>query len=273
MSDRRYNNDYFPDVRITSAHLEQFRMARSSQEAEQQPDSDVPIPQATEYPVPPEQAYYYDDQPTQPVGYPEQSELPEDDTPSPAYVSDSFSDIDENTPETGADASGTANRSGNASDSLNKQPSGSAGIIVVAVFMMIIGILTIYIMAAGKPDSVQDARSGDDRSSSASYSESRDTENTSDDTIDSSETEIEENIPDSSLLPLEYGSNSEDVKKMQIRLMKLGYMGRQSCTGYYGEYTLKAIKAFQQKAGLPVTGSADVETLRLLYSDNAPPKR
>lgn len=69
---------------------------------------------------------------------------------------------------------------------------------------------------------------------------------------------------------LKTGDKNKDVKKMQERLLKLGYIGQESCTGYFGEYTEKIVKRFQKKAGLEQTGIADNETLTRLYADDAP---
>ena len=66
------------------------------------------------------------------------------------------------------------------------------------------------------------------------------------------------------------GDSGESVKKLQTRLYKLGYLGEESCTGYYGDYTKKSIKRFQKNAGLSQTGIADDETLQRLYAKDAP---
>lgn len=74
----------------------------------------------------------------------------------------------------------------------------------------------------------------------------------------------------SSYQTLKMGDKNDDVKKMQDRLLKLGYIGAESCTGYFGDYTQKVVKRFQKKAGLTQTGIADNETLTRLYADDAP---
>ena len=66
------------------------------------------------------------------------------------------------------------------------------------------------------------------------------------------------------------GQRGDDVMKMQKRLAQLGYIKKDSCTGYYGEITEKIVKMFQQKAKLKQTGIADSETLARLYADDAP---
>jgi len=68
--------------------------------------------------------------------------------------------------------------------------------------------------------------------------------------------------------PLRYGSKGNEVKKLQKRLVELGYYkGRIS--GNYLDGTRNGITAFQEKNGLPVTGEADAETQALLFSSSA----
>ena len=62
---------------------------------------------------------------------------------------------------------------------------------------------------------------------------------------------------------------SDAVKELQNRLYALGFL-LDDRDGTFGNKTQTAVKAFQQAAGLPVTGIADSETQALLYSDNAP---
>ena len=61
----------------------------------------------------------------------------------------------------------------------------------------------------------------------------------------------------------QYGSQSDEVTKIQTRLKAWGYFDG-PVTGYYGSQTTEAVKAFQQKHGLPVTGVADAKTLELI---------
>lgn len=70
--------------------------------------------------------------------------------------------------------------------------------------------------------------------------------------------------------PLRPGAENDDVLKMQKRLVELGYMGAESCTGYYGDYTKARLKQFQRNAGLKDNGIASVATLKRLYADDAP---
>ena len=69
---------------------------------------------------------------------------------------------------------------------------------------------------------------------------------------------------------LKKGDRNENVLKMQNRLCELGYLSATSCTGYYGDYTVKKVKQFQKAAGLKETGTADPVTLERLYSKDAP---
>lgn len=62
---------------------------------------------------------------------------------------------------------------------------------------------------------------------------------------------------------------SDAVKELQNRLYALGFL-LDDRDGTFGNKTQTAVKAFQQAAGLPVTGIADSETQALLYSDDAP---
>ena len=51
--------------------------------------------------------------------------------------------------------------------------------------------------------------------------------------------------------------------QLQEKLRAMGYLKMDGpSTGYYGPQTVKAIAAFQQDHGLPVTGEADIETQR-----------
>lgn len=63
------------------------------------------------------------------------------------------------------------------------------------------------------------------------------------------------------------GMEGTDIDSLQRQLIDLGYMSRH--TGYYGELTIAAIKAFQERNGLTVDGLAGTKTMDLLYSPNA----
>ena len=68
---------------------------------------------------------------------------------------------------------------------------------------------------------------------------------------------------------LSKGSNSDEVKQLQQRLIDLGYLN-DTADGKFGNNTMTAVKMFQQAMGLPVTGVADDATLTAVYDENAP---
>lgn len=63
------------------------------------------------------------------------------------------------------------------------------------------------------------------------------------------------------------GAKSDDIIRMQRRLMQLGYLD--VVTGNYAEKSRDAVASFQNWNGLPQTGIADVQTRQLLYSNKA----
>ena len=64
------------------------------------------------------------------------------------------------------------------------------------------------------------------------------------------------------------GDTGDAVRKVQKRLIALGYLSG-SADGDYGNMTKKAVKAFQQRNGLKVTGSVNSNTLAKLNSSSA----
>ena len=78
-----------------------------------------------------------------------------------------------------------------------------------------------------------------------------------------------EPTPQATYATLVKDDKSEAVLEMQNRLYILGFL-LDDRDGAFGNKTQTAVKAFQQAAGLPVTGIADNETLTLLYSEDAP---
>ncbi len=68
--------------------------------------------------------------------------------------------------------------------------------------------------------------------------------------------------------PMQLGTHGNDVKRLQTRLLYLGYYGGK-VSGNYLAATQEAVKAFQTKMGLSATGSADIATQELLFSDQA----
>jgi len=64
---------------------------------------------------------------------------------------------------------------------------------------------------------------------------------------------------------LSLGAHSLDVRKLQLKLIEMGFMTA-SADGYYGEKTVEAVKAYQQAAGLEATGVADKKTQQNLLT-------
>ncbi|MCL2671279.1 MAG: peptidoglycan-binding protein [Clostridiales bacterium] len=64
-------------------------------------------------------------------------------------------------------------------------------------------------------------------------------------------------------------SSGDDVRYLQERLSKLGYLTASQATGYYGDKTEAAIKNFQGRNGLKKTGIADAATIAKMNADNA----
>lgn len=74
-------------------------------------------------------------------------------------------------------------------------------------------------------------------------------------------------------LKLAKNDENDNVKIMQQRLFDLGYITQSgedtNITGYYGDVTETAVKAFQKANGLTESGEADNATLVLLFSNAA----
>jgi len=68
---------------------------------------------------------------------------------------------------------------------------------------------------------------------------------------------------------LKLGSSGEKVTKLQNRLTELGFYDG-PVTGYFGEATEEAYKAFQKAAGVTVDGISGESDQDILYSDDAP---
>ena len=66
---------------------------------------------------------------------------------------------------------------------------------------------------------------------------------------------------------VEFGNKGANVKKLQNRLIELGYMPKGSADSSYGYQTYNAVKAFQKANGLTVDGVAGPKTLTILYED------
>ncbi len=67
---------------------------------------------------------------------------------------------------------------------------------------------------------------------------------------------------------LRKGMRGDAVKAMQERLEELGYYDDE-CSGYFGNNTFEAVKAFQKRNGLEVDGIAGPATLKKLDSSSA----
>ncbi len=59
------------------------------------------------------------------------------------------------------------------------------------------------------------------------------------------------------------GGEGDDVRDLQARLRQIDWF-EQDVTGFYGEVTTAAVRGFQAKRGIPVTGEVDRRTLRRL---------
>ncbi len=74
-------------------------------------------------------------------------------------------------------------------------------------------------------------------------------------------------------LTLAVNNEGESVSAVQQRLVDLGYLTQSeedsNVTGYYGEATVDAVKAFQKKNGIKETGDADAATLKALFLSTA----
>ncbi len=72
-------------------------------------------------------------------------------------------------------------------------------------------------------------------------------------------------------LSLEKYDDGDDVKAMQQRLEDLGYLKKSdnNVTGFYGNDSEAAVKAFQKKNALEDTGEADNKTLKTMFLSTA----
>lgn len=66
----------------------------------------------------------------------------------------------------------------------------------------------------------------------------------------------------------EKGVTDEHIKEIQSKLMSLGYMVEDEPTTLFGPATEEAVKLFQTKHGLNVTGQVDQTTYDMLFSDS-----
>jgi murein DD-endopeptidase MepM/ murein hydrolase activator NlpD len=63
------------------------------------------------------------------------------------------------------------------------------------------------------------------------------------------------------------GSESSDVRQLQLTLKAMGYFTYPVATGYFGPVTRNALIAYQKKKGIPQTGEADLLTRRALNTE------
>jgi peptidoglycan hydrolase-like protein with peptidoglycan-binding domain len=66
--------------------------------------------------------------------------------------------------------------------------------------------------------------------------------------------------------PLAYGSTGKDVTRLQERLKELNYYSDRISGNYYND-TTASVAAFQKDNGRDATGNADVQTQKLIYSE------
>ena len=66
---------------------------------------------------------------------------------------------------------------------------------------------------------------------------------------------------------LSLGSESNEVRQLQLTLRAFGHFTYSSATGYYGSITRNAVISYQAKKGLPQTGVVGIETRRKLNDD------
>ncbi len=65
------------------------------------------------------------------------------------------------------------------------------------------------------------------------------------------------------------GVEGDDVKYIQTRLYQLHYLNKSQTTGYYGDKTEAAVRAFQKRNKLTQSGEADPETIGKLFDGSA----
>ena len=65
------------------------------------------------------------------------------------------------------------------------------------------------------------------------------------------------------------GMSGSAIRAAQTKLYKLGYIRASQVTGYYGETTVEAVKAFQKRNGLTQNGEINAKTLEKLNSEKA----
>lgn len=77
------------------------------------------------------------------------------------------------------------------------------------------------------------------------------------------------NSKDAVAYAMRLGMSGSAIKEAQKRLYKLGYIHASQITGYYGETTAEAVKAFQKRNSITQSGEINAKTLDKLNSDKA----
>ena len=118
------------------------------------------------------------------------------------------------------------------------------------------------------PEDMSAVANSDGSAQSGSTETNEEDNSDNSDTSSETETQEEEPAPKKSTV-LQIGSSGNAVTKLQERLAELGFYDGE-ITGYFGEATETAYKAFQEAAGLTPDGIAGKDERTLLYSDDAP---
>lgn len=71
---------------------------------------------------------------------------------------------------------------------------------------------------------------------------------------------------------LQYGSTDPTVRRLQERLIELGYMNRNEATDFFDLETEASLKIFQKQIGIDATGIATIATLTRIFAQDAPAK-
>ena len=111
-----------------------------------------------------------------------------------------------------------------------------------------------------KDEEVKNDKNVDDELVGASADEKSEDEKTGEPAVEDIEFEQKTSVV--------YGDFTDDVLDIQTKLHELGYFAIDP-TGYFGDYTVDAIKAFQEANKLTVTGELDAETLAVLNGGDA----
>lgn len=103
---------------------------------------------------------------------------------------------------------------------------------------------------------------------STTDADDQDTSETSSSSTESEQT-TKTDAQEEKFTTLTVGSKGDDVKKMQQRLVELGWLSG-GTDGSFGPGTQKAVKAFQAAAGLAQSGDVDKATYDAMMDDDAP---